>query len=151
MKVRNINFDFDTSDYLCLEDFQSGVENLQKGLNDLSHSDTSEKSASEIRKDRCTLYDDFLCAILGDNYDEVLSVRTSSERQLVQLFNEVMDAVIEDSSETNKELSAEPAWVEKAKKLEKKSINKTEATKQPSTAPVNREQRRAERRAHRKH
>lgn len=150
MKVRNINFDFDTSDYLCLEDFQSGVENLQKGLNDISHSDTSEKDASEIRKARCELYDGFLCTILGDDYDERLSIRTSSERQLFNLFNDVMDAVIEDSAAATKEITAEPSWIEKAEKLNKKANSKAEHP-QASPAPVNREQRRAERRAHRKH
>ncbi len=150
MKVRNIDFDFDTSDYICLEDFQTGVENLQKGLNELAHSDTSEKSASEIRKSRCALYDDFMCAILGSDYDETLSVRTSSERQLVQLFNDVLDAVIEDSAAAHNEITAEPAWIEKAEKLKKKANSKAEHP-QATPTPVNREQRRAARRNHNKH
>lgn len=150
MKVRNIDFDFDTSDYICLEDFQAGIEKLQNDLNEIANSDTSGKDASEMRKARCELYDGFLCTILGDDYDERLSIRTSSERQLFNLFNDVMDAVIEDSAAATKEITAEPAWIEKAEKLKKKANSKAEHP-QASPAPVNREQRRAERRAHRKH
>lgn len=129
MDFRGISFNFKPTRASDAAKLDAAEKQLKKDWSDLN---IEKQGAPAIILAMCDLYDGYFCDLLGEDYADKLGVDTEDVEDLMQLYADFAHAVDEYSK----------------KLLE---TMRTALPKAEAHTPVNREQRRAERRAHRKH
>lgn len=129
MDFRGISFDFKPTRASDAAKLDTAEKQLKKSWSELN---LEKQGAPAIILAMCDLYDGYFCDLLGEDYADKLGVDTEDVEDLMQLYADFAHAVDEYS----------------VKLMEKM---RTALPKADAPTPVNREQRRAERRAHRKH
>lgn len=133
MEFRGITFDFKPTRASDAERMENADKTLGKSWGTLN---VEKLGAGAAILAMCNLYDDYFSDILGDDYADKLGVDTEDLDEMMPLYSEFQ--------QTTKAF-ADDMVAKSMASLPKKGENAA------SHAPVNREQRRAERRAHRKH
>lgn len=133
MEFRGIMFDFKPTRASDAERMDNADKTLGKSWGSLN---VEKLGAGAAILAMCNLYDDYFCDILGDDYADKLGVDTEDLDEMMPLYSEFQQAT---------KAFADSMVAKAMASLPKKDENAA------SPAPVNREQRRAERRAHRKH
>nr|DAU49742.1 MAG TPA: hypothetical protein [Caudoviricetes sp.] len=134
MEFRGIKFDFKPTRASDAERMDNADKTLGKSWGSLN---VEKLGAGAAILAMCNLYDDYFCDVLGDDYADKLGVDTEDLDEMMPLYSEFQ--------QTTKAF-ADDMVAKAMASLPKKGENTT-----ASPAPVNREQRRAERRAHREH
>lgn len=129
MDFRGISFDFKPTRASDVAKLDAAEKQLKKDWSELN---IEKQGAPAIILAMCDLYDGYFCGLLGEDYADKLGVDTEDVEDLMQLYADFAHAVDEYSK----------------KLLEKMH---TALPKADAPTPMNRDQRRAERRAHRKH
>lgn len=133
MDFRGITFDFKPTRASDAERMDNADKTLGKSWGSLN---VEKLGAGAAILAMCNLYDDYFCDVLGDDYADKLGVDTEDLDEMMQLYSEFQQAT---------KAFADNMVAKAMASLPKKGENAA------APAPVNREQRRAERRAHRKH
>lgn len=134
MDFRGITFDFKPTRASDAERMENADKTLGKSWGSLN---VEKMGAGAAILAMCNLYDDYFSDILGDDYADKLGVDTEDLDEMMPLYSEFQ--------QTTKAF-ADDMVAKAMASLPKKGENATSPA-----APANREQRRAERRAHRKH
>lgn len=134
MDFRGITFDFKPTRASDAERMDNADKTLGKSWGSLN---VEKLGAGAAILAMCNLYDDYFCDVLGDDYADKLGVDTEDLDEMMPLYSEFQQAT---------KAFADDMVAKAMASLPKKGENTT-----VFPAPVNREQRRAERRAHRKH
>ena len=134
MDFRGITFDFKPTRASDAERMDKAEKTLGKSWGSLN---VEKLGAGAAILAMCNLYDDYFCDVLGDDYADKLGVDTEDLDEMMPLYSEFQQAT---------KAFADDMVAKAMASLPKKDENTT-----IFPAPVNREQRRAERRAHRKH
>lgn len=133
MDFRGITFDFKPTRASDAERMENADKTLGKSWGSLN---VEKMGAGAAILAMCNLYDDYFSEILGDDYADKLGVDTEDLDEMMPLYSEFQ--------QTTKAF-ADDMVAKAMASLPKKGENAV------SPAQANREQRRAERRAHRKH
>ena len=133
MDFRGITFDFKPTRASDAERIENAEKTIRKSWSILN---VEKLGAGAAILAMCNLYDDYFCDILGEDYAEKLDVDTEDLDEMMPLYSEFQQTA---------KAFADDMVAKAMASLPKKGENAA------SPAPVNREQRRAERRAHRKH
>lgn len=133
MDFRGITFDFKPTRASDAERMENADKTLGKSWGSLN---VEKMGAGAAILAMCNLYDDYFSDILGEDYADKLGVDTEDLDEMMPLYSEFQQAT---------KAFADDMVAKAMASLPKKGENAA------SPAPANREQRRAERRAHRKH
>lgn len=137
MDFRGITFDFKPTRASDAERMENAEKTLGKSWSSLN---VEKLGAGAAILAMCNLYDDYFCDILGEDYADKLGVDTEDLDEMMLLYSEFQQATKAFADDM-----IAKAMANMPKKAEQPMNNAV------SPAPANREQRRAERRAHRKH